>query len=87
MKYGFDFYCSGEICVDLIQKCDYDIRKDLYNNIVLSGGNFMFSRLKETIEEDAKTLVYESMKKKLKLLLLLKENLLLGLVVLYFFLV
>ena len=39
----------------------------------------MFSGLKETIEEDAKTLVYESMKKKLKLLLLLKENSLFGL--------
>ena len=67
-KYGFDFYCSGEICVDLIQKCDYDIRKDLYNSIVLSGGNFMFSGLKETIEEDAKTLVYESMKKEIKVI-------------------
>lgn len=25
-----------------IMKCDVDIRKDLYNNIVLSGGTTMF---------------------------------------------
>ena len=37
MKYGFDLYSSGKICYDSIQKCDIDIRKDLYNNIVLSG--------------------------------------------------
>jgi actin-related protein len=30
----------AELLYDTIMKCDVDIRKDLYGNIVLSGGNF-----------------------------------------------
>lgn len=30
-----------------IMKCDIDIRKDLYNNIVLSGGTSMFPGITE----------------------------------------
>ena len=31
-----------EICYNIIQKCNIDIKKDLYNCIILSGGNSMF---------------------------------------------
>jgi actin len=35
-----------------IMKCDIDVRKDLYANIVLSGGTTMFSGLPERIEKE-----------------------------------
>merc|ERR1712144_57871 len=31
-----------KLCFKSIMKCDVDIRKDLYNNVVLSGGSTMF---------------------------------------------
>lgn len=31
-------------CFNSIMKCDVDIRKELYSNIVLSGGTTMFTR-------------------------------------------
>ena len=34
-----------------IMKCDVDIRKDLYNNIVLSGGSTMFKGIDERIQK------------------------------------
>ena len=34
-----------------IMKCDVDIRKDLYANIVLSGGTTMFSQIAERIDQ------------------------------------
>ena len=68
MRYGLDLYSTGQICYDSIQICDIDIRKDLYNNIVLSGGNSMFNGLKEIIEEDVKTLAPYSMKEEVKVI-------------------
>jgi len=35
-----------------IMKCDVDIRKDLYNNIVLSGGSTMFSMIDERMKKE-----------------------------------
>ena len=37
----------GEICNESIQKCSKDIRKDLYNNIVLSGVTTLFNGFTE----------------------------------------
>ena len=46
---------------DSIMKCDIDIRKDLYDNIVLSGGNTMFKgmeiRLRNELRHFRKTSV------------------------------
>ena len=36
-----------EVCNNSIQKCDYDIRRDLYLNIILSGGNTKFKGFKK----------------------------------------
>ncbi|KAM9959026.1 hypothetical protein ACTFIR_000077 [Dictyostelium discoideum] len=38
------FRCTGihEITYNSIMKCDIDVRKDLYTNVVLSGGTTMF---------------------------------------------
>merc|ERR1712048_628686 len=35
-----------------IMKCDVDIRKDLYANIVLSGGTTMFNGISERVEKE-----------------------------------
>ena len=35
-----------------IQNCDVDLRKDLYGNIVLSGGSTLFSGFRERLEEE-----------------------------------
>ena len=36
--------------LDSLRKCDIDIRKDLFNNIVLSGGNTMFIGIAERLK-------------------------------------
>lgn len=53
---GFNFSGIHESIVDSIMKCDEDIRKDLFNNIVLSGGNTMFEGLSERLEKEIKKL-------------------------------
>jgi actin-related protein len=44
-----------------IMKCDVDIRKDLYNNIVMSGGSTMFTGIAERMQKEIKSLAPESM--------------------------
>jgi len=48
-----------------IMKCDVDIRKDLYGNIVLSGGTTMFQGIDERMEKEIKALAPASMKIKI----------------------
>ena len=43
-----------DLCDLSIQKCDIDLRKDLYHNILLSGGNAMIKGLKERLTYDLK---------------------------------
>jgi len=45
-----------------IMKCDMDIRKDLYLNIVLSGGTTMFPGIKERMEKEISNLAPAAMK-------------------------
>jgi len=44
-----------------IMKCDVDIRKDLYNNIVMSGGTTMFGGIAERMQKEVKNLAPDSM--------------------------
>jgi actin-related protein len=44
-----------------IMKCDVDIRKDLYNNIVMSGGTTMFNGVAERMQKEVKALAPDSM--------------------------
>ena len=39
-----------------VQKCDIDVRRDLFSNIVLSGGTTMFKGLPERLEKEMKQL-------------------------------
>ena len=45
--------------------CSLDIRKDLYGNIVLSGGTTMFEGIAERMEKEIKALAPASMKIKI----------------------
>ena len=49
---GKDGVGIAEACNYSIQKCDIDIKKDLYNCIVLSGGNSMFDGLPERLTKE-----------------------------------
>jgi len=44
-----------------IMKCDVNIRKDLYNNIVMSGGTTMFNGIAERMQKEIKALAPDSM--------------------------
>jgi actin-related protein len=44
------------ITYNSIMKCDFDIRKDLYGNIVLSGGTTMFPGFAERIQVPLKSI-------------------------------
>ena len=53
-----------EMCYDSIMKCDPDLRKDLYANIILSGGNTMFPGIAERIQREITALAPPNMKVK-----------------------
>jgi actin-related protein len=44
-----------------IMKCDVDIRKDLYANIVMSGGTTMFDKVDTRVQKEITTLAPQSM--------------------------
>lgn len=48
-------------------KCDVDIRKDLYGNIVLSGGTSMFPGMADRMSKEITSLAPPSMKIKVRL--------------------
>jgi len=54
-----------QLTYDSIMKCDVDIRKDLYANIVLSGGTTMFEGIAERMEKEVVALAPSSMKIKI----------------------
>jgi len=56
------------ICNDSILKCDIDIRKELYNGIVLAGGTSMFNGLPERLMKEIKALAPKSMKEEIKVI-------------------
>jgi len=44
-----------------IMKCDVDIRKDLYGNVVMSGGTTMYQNIPERVQKEIKALAPDSM--------------------------
>merc|ERR1712087_660630 len=50
---------------DSIMKCDVDIRKDLYGNIVLSGGTTMFDGIADRMQKEITALAPSTMKIKI----------------------
>jgi len=50
-----------KLTFDSIMKCDVDIRRDLYKNIVMSGGTTMFHGIPERLEKEMKALAPQGM--------------------------
>ncbi|KAF6769412.1 hypothetical protein AHF37_12789 [Paragonimus kellicotti] len=59
--------CAGlhETAYTSIMKCDVDIRKDLYANIVLSGGSTMFPGIADRMQKEITILTPSTMKIKI----------------------
>merc|ERR1712027_176897 len=54
-----------KLTYDSIQKCDIDIRKDLYTNVVLSGGTTMFTGIDTRLQKEIKALAPPNVKVKI----------------------
>nr|BAD16636.1 actin [Loxodes striatus] len=59
---GREFEGIDKTTYTSIQKCDVDVRKDLYNNIVLSGGTTMFPGIGERMSKEMSQLAPQSIK-------------------------
>lgn len=62
LKLGKEFKGIHELAYDSIMKCDVDVRKDLYGNIVLSGGTTMFPGIAERLNKEVVALAPSTMK-------------------------
>jgi len=54
-----------ELAYNSIQKCDIDVRKDLYENMVMSGGTTMYKGIAERLEKEMVKLAPSAMKIKI----------------------
>jgi len=54
-----------EATYNSIMKCDVDIRKDLYGNVVLSGGTTMFPGIADRMQKELVNLAPSTMKIKI----------------------
>nr|KAG5713577.1 hypothetical protein BaRGS_024625 [Batillaria attramentaria] len=61
---GMEMAGMHESCYNSILKCDVDIRKDLYNNIVLSGGTTMFPGIADRMTKEVAGLAPAAIKVK-----------------------
>jgi len=59
---GQEFVGIHETTYDSIMRCDVDIRKDLYGNIVLSGGTTMFPGISDRMSKEIAQLAPSAMK-------------------------
>merc|ERR1711925_51080 len=50
-----------ETTYNSIMKCDVDIRKDLYGNVVMSGGSTMFENIDNRLKKELENLAPSSM--------------------------
>jgi actin-related protein len=64
MKYGKDFLGIHELTYQSIMKCDVDVRKDLYNNIVMSGGTTMYNGIADRLSKEVTALAPSTIKVK-----------------------
>lgn len=54
LKMAGDAQVKGlpSLVIDCINKCDVDVRKELYNGVILTGGNSVFPNMKERLEKE-----------------------------------
>jgi len=58
---GMETQGIHKLTFDSIMKCDVDIRRDLYKNIVMSGGTTMFAGIPGRLEKEMKALAPQGM--------------------------
>jgi len=61
-KMGKEFQGIHEAAFQSIMKCDPDIRKDLYGNIILAGGTTMFKGFAERLNKEIVALAPSTIK-------------------------
>eukprot|EP01017_Pseudomicrothorax_dubius_P001570 TRINITY_DN0_c54_g1_i4.p1 TRINITY_DN0_c54_g1~~TRINITY_DN0_c54_g1_i4.p1 ORF type:complete len:150 (+),score=42.69 TRINITY_DN0_c54_g1_i4:1-450(+) len=61
---GKEYQGVHNLTYNSIMKCDIDVRKDLYGNIVMSGGTTMFPGIAERLNKEMTNLAPASMKVK-----------------------
>ena len=61
-RFGYEMPAFQEMIFQSIMKCDLDVRKDLYTNVILSGGNTMFTGTTERVAKELQTLIPPSTK-------------------------
>jgi len=59
---GKEYPGIHELTFQSIMKCDIDVRKDLYANIVMSGGTTMYSGIAERLSKEVTALAPSTMK-------------------------
>ncbi|CAD8051583.1 unnamed protein product [Paramecium primaurelia] len=59
---GLEVSGIHELTFKSIMKCDIDVRKDLYGNVVMSGGTTMFPGIPERLSKELTSLAPSSMK-------------------------
>lgn len=59
---GMEAAGIDETAFNSIMKCDVDIRKDLYGNVVLSGGTTMFPGIADRMSKEITARAPSSMK-------------------------
>lgn len=62
--FGMEAHGIHKVGYDSIMRCDVDIRKDLYQNIVLSGGTTMFHGLADRMKAEISKLAPSAMRVK-----------------------
>ena len=60
-----DIPAIHEIAFNSIMKCDIDVRKDLYDALVMSGGTTMYPGIAERLESEISILAPAKMKVKI----------------------
>ena len=63
-----DYDSIQKKCYSLIERCDDDIKKDVYNHIILSGGTSMFNELPERLTKEIQELVPQQMKEEVRVI-------------------
>jgi actin-related protein len=62
IKLGKEYPGIHELTFQSIMKCDVDVRKELYNNIVMSGGTTMFTGIPERLNKEITALAPSTIK-------------------------
>jgi len=62
LNVGKEFPGIHELTFKSIMKCDVDVRRDLYGNIVMSGGTTMFEGIAERLNKELVSMAPSSMK-------------------------